>query len=94
MSKLEDKIFESIKNKKPVKKTGFRLYNIVSVSYMFMMPMVAMHLICKYFVKNQDIYLVLMSFSFFCGGYNVYRELYSIYTKSDETEEEKDREIL
>ncbi len=98
MSKLEIKIFKKIKNKQAGKKRGFKVTDAISLSYVFIAPIIIA--ICidryfnEYFKQNNDMFLLMMIFSFFIGGFCVYREIAKIYsTDSTELEENKKENI-
>lgn len=92
MGKLEEKMLNNVKNKKTTEHPGVRLMNVVSISYLFLTPMLIVFIISKYFIKNQDIFLTFMTLSFFCGVYNVVRELKRVYNQKSRLDE-KDSEV-
>lgn len=84
MTKLEEKIFKKIKNKKTVKHAVFNTATAISISWSFISPLICILFIDKYFtIKNRDIYMTLFMLSLFCGAYNVYKDISNLYKKNE-----------
>ncbi len=96
MSKLESKIFEKIKNKTTEKNRDFKITDAMSLSYVFITPIIIAIAIDRYFVEyfkqHNDMFLLLMNCAFFIGGFSVYREITKICS-ADTTENEKKENI-
>lgn len=98
MSILENKIFKRIKNKSSDEKKGFKVTDAISLSYVFITPIIAVICINRYFAeyfrKNNEMFLLMINCAFFIGGFCVYREIARIYSKnsSDSSEENVEEE--
>ena len=83
MSKLEEKIFDKIKNKKDIvvekKPKQHNIYSLVSIVWMFLLPIIIAGVICKIFLSDPLIISIIISISILAGIYNVIKIIADVY---------------
>lgn len=83
MGKLEEKIFNKIKNKKDIdveKKPKQRnIYSLVNIVWMFLLPIITAGIVCKLFFRDPLIVSIIISISILAGIYNVIKIIIDVY---------------
>ena len=81
MSKLEEKILNSIKNKKEivVKNKNTNIYSLISIVWMFLIPIFFAGAICFLFIDNTKIASIIMAIGALSGIYNVIKIILNVY---------------
>lgn len=83
MGKLEEKIFNKIKNKKNIdiekEPKQHNIYSLVGIVWMFLLPIMFVGIVCKIFFTDPLIISFLISISILFGIYNIIKIISDVY---------------
>ena len=83
MGKLEEKIFNKIKNKKNIdlekEPKQYNVYSLVGIVWMFLLPVIFVGIICKIFFTDPLLISFLISISILFGIYNIIKIIADVY---------------